>query len=64
MGHASALAFVVVLMLFIPCAASVTVMKQEMGSWRWFLGSLLFMLLVSFLVGVIAFRVALLAGYT
>ncbi|HUJ89624.1 MAG TPA: ferrous iron transport protein B [Syntrophorhabdales bacterium] len=64
MGQASAFAFVVVLMLFIPCAATVTVMKQEMGSWRWFLGSLLFMLLVSFLVGVIAFRAALFAGLT
>ncbi len=64
MGQASALTFIVVLMLFIPCAATVTVMKQEMGSWRWFLGSLLFMVLVSYLVGVIAFRAALFAGLT
>jgi len=63
MGQASALTFVVVLMLFIPCAATVTVMKQEMGSWGWFLGSLLFMLLISFVVGLVAFRVALMAGY-
>jgi ferrous iron transport protein B len=63
MGQASALAFVVVLMLFIPCAATVTVMKQEMGSWRWFTGSLAFMLLISYLVGFIAFRLALRAGY-
>ena len=63
MSQASALAFVVVLMLFIPCAATVTVMKQEMGSWKWFLSSMVFMLLISFLVGLIAFRIALLAGY-
>ena len=64
MGQASAIAFIVVLMLFIPCAATVTVMKQEMGSWKWFLGSMVFMLLISFLVGLIAFRIALFAGYT
>jgi ferrous iron transport protein B len=63
MSQASALAFVVVLMLFIPCAATVTVMKQEMGSWKWFLSSMVFMLLISFLVGFIAFHIALLAGY-
>jgi len=63
MSQASAFSFVVVLMLFIPCAATVTVMKQEMGNWKWFLGSLLFMLLVSFLVGLVAFRAALYAGY-
>jgi len=64
MSHASAFTFIVVLMLFIPCAATVAVMKQEMGSWKWFLGSLLFMLLVSYVVGLMAFRLALLAGYT
>jgi ferrous iron transport protein B len=63
MGQASAVAFLVVLMLFVPCAATVAVMKQEMGSWKWFLGSIVAMLLISFMAGVIAFRLALLAGY-
>ncbi len=64
MGQASALAFVVVLMLFIPCAATVAVMKQEMGSWKWFLGSIAAMLCISYLIGLIAFQIAILAGYT
>jgi ferrous iron transport protein B len=42
-SHASALAFLVVLMLFIPCVATLTVMKKEMGSAKWFASSLLAM---------------------
>jgi ferrous iron transport protein B len=61
-SHASALAFLVVLMLFVPCAATVAVMKQEMGSWKWFVSSLLLMLTVSYLGGVIAYHVALWVG--
>ncbi len=61
-GKASALAFLVVLMLFVPCAATVTVMKREMGSWKWFVSSLLTMLIVSFSGGVIAYHVAVWMG--
>jgi ferrous iron transport protein B len=61
-SHASALAFLVVLMLFIPCAATVAVMKREMGSWKWFASSLLLMLIVSFLGGVVAYNLALWIG--
>jgi ferrous iron transport protein B len=61
-SHASALAFLVVLMLFIPCAATVTAMKREMGSWKWFIASLLLMLVVSFSGGVIAYHLALWIG--
>jgi ferrous iron transport protein B len=59
MNPASALAFLVVLMLFVPCAATVAVMKQEMGSWKWFIASFLFMLLISFLGGIAAYHFAL-----
>ncbi len=62
MGQASALAFLVVLMLFVPCAATVAVMKQEMGSWKWFLSSFFFMIAVSFLGGVTAYHVAIVLG--
>ncbi len=61
-SHASALAFLVVLMLFIPCAATVAAMKREMGSWKWFIASLLLMLVVSFSGGVIAYHLALWIG--
>jgi ferrous iron transport protein B len=63
MSHAAAIAFLTVLMLFVPCAATVAVMKQEMGSWRWFLTSFAFMLAVSFLGGVAAYHLALALGF-
>jgi ferrous iron transport protein B len=62
MGQASALSFLAVLMLFVPCAATVAVMKQEMGGWRWFLSSLAFMVVVSFLAGTIAYHLAAALG--
>ncbi len=62
MGRASGLAFLVVLMLFVPCAATVAVMKQEMGSWKWFCISFVFMVAVSFGAGVAAYHFALSMG--
>jgi ferrous iron transport protein B len=59
---ASALSFLVVLMLFIPCVATITAMKQEMGNWKWFLASILFMLLVSYSGGMIAHGAAKFLG--
>jgi ferrous iron transport protein B len=61
-SHASALAFLVVLMLFIPCAATVAVMRRELADDRWFAASLAFMFALSYAGGAIAYRLALLAG--
>jgi ferrous iron transport protein B len=61
-SNASGLAFLVVLMLFVPCAATVAVMKRELGNWKWFASSLLLMLVVSFSGGLIAYHLALLIG--
>ena len=61
-SHASALSFLVSLMLFIPCAPTIAVMKQEMGSWKWFSTSFIAMLLISYFGGIIAYRIALLFG--
>ncbi len=59
-NHGSAAAFLVVLMLFIPCMATITVMKQEMDDWKWFVASFLFMLALSFVGGIVANHLALL----
>jgi len=45
------LAFLAVQMLFIPCAASVAVIRQETGSWRWTLVNVVLLLAISLLVG-------------
>jgi ferrous iron transport protein B len=62
MSHASALSFLVILMLFIPCVATIVVMKQEMGGWRWFLSSLLFMIVLSYISGMAVYQLALMVG--
>jgi ferrous iron transport protein B len=49
-------------MLFIPCAATVSVIKQEIESRKWFLFTLIFMLLISLGSGMAAYRLALLFG--
>ncbi len=61
-SHASGLSFLVVLMLFVPCAATVAVMRQEMKDRRWFLLSLLLTLVLSYLGGMAAYRLALWLG--
>ncbi len=62
MSHASALSFLVILMLFVPCVATLVVMKQEMGGWRWFLSSFLFMLVLSYVSGMAVYQFALMVG--
>jgi len=58
----TALAFLVVQMLFVPCVATVAVVKQETGSWRWTFFNLGFLLLVSWAVGIGVFWLARLGG--
>ncbi|MGQ9554433.1 MAG: ferrous iron transport protein B [Anaerolineae bacterium] len=60
---ASALAFLAVQMLFIPCVATMAVIRQETGSWKWTLVDIGLLLAVSLLGGVIAYRLALAVGY-
>jgi ferrous iron transport protein B len=56
------LAFLVVQMLFVPCVATVAVVRQETGSWRWTLFNLGFLLLVSWMAGVGVFWLAHVVG--
>jgi ferrous iron transport protein B len=58
-SHASALAFMTVLMLFVPCAGTISVMSKEMESKKWFVASILTTLIVSLLAGILAYHVAL-----
>ncbi|RLC95723.1 MAG: ferrous iron transport protein B [Chloroflexi bacterium] len=58
----TALAFLVVQMLFIPCVATVAVIKQETNSWWWTGFSVGFLLLVSWVAGMGVFWLARLGG--
>lgn len=63
MSHASAAAFLVVMMLFIPCAATVAVLRKEMDSNKWFYATLVLTLIISYLGGIVAYQVVSLSGF-
>ena len=60
---AAALSFLVVQMLFIPCAATLAVIRQETGSWKWTLFELGLMLAISVTGGVAVFQISRLLGW-
>jgi ferrous iron transport protein B len=60
---ASALAFLAVQVLFIPCSATVATIRQETGSWRWTLLNVGLLLVISFGVGIAIYQVARLIGW-
>lgn len=59
---ATALAFLTVQMLFVPCVATVAVIRQETDSWVWTIFDLIFLLLVSLGVGAAVYWVVRLLG--
>jgi ferrous iron transport protein B len=54
---AAALSFLVVQMLFIPCAATVGAIRQETRSWKWTLFTIGLLALVSFGVGIVVYQI-------
>jgi len=59
---ATALSFLVVTMLFIPCMATVAVTKQETNSWKWTLISIFLMLGLSIAGGTLVYHLAMWTG--
>jgi ferrous iron transport protein B len=59
---ASALAFLTVTMLFIPCLATVAVIRQESASWRWTFFDIALLLAVALGAGVIVYHGATALG--
>jgi ferrous iron transport protein B len=58
LSSASALSFLVVTMLFIPCMATVAVIRQETNSWGWALVNVGLLLLISLAGGAGAYQLA------
>ena len=56
---ASALAFLVLQVLFIPCVATVSAIRQETQSWKWTGFSLVFQLILSFAIAILVFRIGI-----
>ncbi|MBU1748288.1 MAG: ferrous iron transport protein B, partial [Chloroflexi bacterium] len=59
---AAGLSFLTVQMLFVPCVATVAAVRQETGSWHWTLFSVMFLLVISFVGGVLVYQTATLLG--
>lgn len=59
---ATALSFLTVSILFVPCAATVAAIRQETGSWRWTLLNLVFMLALSVGMASLVYAIASAAG--
>jgi len=59
-SSASALSFLVVTMLFIPCMATVAAIRQETNSWGWTLLSIALFLAISIAAGSVVYHLALL----
>lgn len=59
---ASALSFLAATMLFIPCVATVAVMKQETASWRWTLFGVALMLAMAAGVATLVYQACRLSG--
>ncbi len=62
MSKASAAAFLVVMMLFIPCVATIAVLKKEMNSNKWFTGAIVLTLVVSYTGGIAAYQLVKFLG--
>mgnify|MGYP002398414446 CR=1 FL=1 len=60
---ASALSFLAATMLFIPCVATVAVMKQETASWRWTLFGVALLLAMAAGVATLVYQVCRLSGF-
>jgi ferrous iron transport protein B len=60
---ASALAYLVLQMTFIPCISTVAAIMQQTRSWRWTLFSLGYELVLSLAAGITTYRVAVLLGW-
>jgi ferrous iron transport protein B len=58
---AARMAFLVVILLFVPCLATAATIRQETGSWRWTAASILLLLGLSLGAGMVVYQVGSLA---
>ena len=59
---AAAYAFMVFVLLYIPCLAAFGAIKRDMNSWRWALGTAAMQLGVAYLFSFIAYRIGSMLG--
>ncbi len=62
-SRATALSYLAVSILFIPCAATMAVIRQESGSWKWTLFEIALLLVISLGAGGLIYQTARALGY-
>ena len=60
MTPASALAFMVFVLLYFPCIATFVAIKQEAGGWKWAIGSAVYTVILAWGMAFVVYRIALL----
>ncbi len=60
MTPASALAFMVFVLLYFPCIATFVAIKQEAGGWKWAIGSAVYTVVLAWVMAFAVYRIALL----
>jgi ferrous iron transport protein B len=60
---AAALAFLVVQITFVPCAATVSAIRQETGAWKWPAFSVVLLLMVSLCAATLVYRLTQVLGW-
>jgi ferrous iron transport protein B len=56
---AVALSFMVFVLLYFPCIATITAIKNESGSWKWGLFEIVYTLVLAYIAAFIVYRLAL-----
>lgn len=60
MTPASALAFMVFILLYFPCVATFVAIRQEAGGWKWAIGTAVYTVILAWVLAFIVYRIALL----
>ncbi len=60
----SALSFMVFILLYVPCFATVATIKRESNSWKWMITSIVLCLVVAYVISFIVYQGGLLLGFT
>jgi ferrous iron transport protein B len=58
-----AITFVIVQMIYIPCLATIAIIKKETNSWKWTIFSVAYSLVLAFLVGAAIYNIGSLLGF-
>lgn len=62
MTTASALAYLVFVLFYFPCFATIAAIKNESGGWKWALFAALYTTVFAYVASLVTYRLALLAG--